>query len=446
MNLLKELENFILKNHLFNKSDQLLVACSGGCDSVVLVHLLNQLNYSISIAHYNFQLRGEESDRDEDFVKNLAEQMQMPFYVQKMDTKKYEEEHNVNTQLAARELRYNWFHTLQNAKTNLPFTFIVTAHHANDNVETVLMNFCKGTGINGMHGILPKNKNIIRPFLFAKRKDIENYALQNSISYINDSSNESSKYNRNFIRNEVVPLLQHKYPQIEDNIIHNIEKFNDVEILYEEVIQLKKKKIIENKSNEIHIPIYKLVKEKAYRTILYEIIKNYNFTSRQLMEVVKLLDAENSKYISSTTHSIIKNRNWLIITPITTEQSQHIIINVTDKKVAFENGNITKETGAKFKENVDQAVAQFNSTKLEFPLILRKWKEGDYFYPLGMTKKKKVARFLIDLKLSKPEKDKVWVIESNQKIVWIVGYRIDERYKGKEKTTITKFLYSSNIV
>jgi tRNA(Ile)-lysidine synthase len=432
MNLAKELENFIITNHLFNKSDQLLVACSGGCDSVVLVHLLKQLLFKISIAHCNFQLRGAESDRDEAFVQNLAQELNIPFYVQKMDTKQYELEHKVNTQIAARELRYNWFATLQNANTNQPFTFILTAHHANDNIETVFMNFCKGTGINGMHGILPKNKNIIRPLLFAKRIDLENYAMQNAINFIQDSSNESSKYSRNFIRNEVVPLLQQKYPQIEDNINHNIEKFKEVEILYTEAIALKKKKIVAYKNNEIHIPIFKLVKEKAYRTVLYEIIRDYNFSSKQLIEVIKLMDAENSKYIHSTTHTIIKNRNWLIITPIVTEQSQHILIHQLDKKIVFENGMVVIENKIANLIEINNSIAQINPDKLEYPLVLRKWKDGDYFYPLGMMKKKKVSRFLIDLKLSKPEKDKVWILESNQKIIWVVGYRIDERYKVRD--------------
>jgi tRNA(Ile)-lysidine synthase len=447
MELEKKITNFVQRNHLFTTNDDLLIAVSGGCDSVVLAHLLYKLKYNIAIAHCNFQLRADESDRDALFVKELATTLNVPFFIQNFDTKKYELEHKVNTQVAARQLRYEYFNNLINPITNKPFSLILTAHHTNDNIETVLMNFFKGTGISGLHGILPKSNNLIRPLLYATREELENYALQNEINFIQDSSNESNKYARNFIRNEVLPLVQQKYPQVVQNIAKQIAVFTEVETIYDEAISIKKVKLSEHKGNEIFIPIFKLLKEKAFTTILYEIVLEYNFTTGQLPDVVKLLEAENSKHVDSTTHRIFKNRNWLVITPLQTNQTQYIIIEKKDKIVTFENGTLHIESKYEMPANLNASVAYVNSGLLSFPLLLRKWKEGDYFYPLGMQKKKKIARFLIDLKLSKTEKEKIWVLETNKKIVWILNYRIDDRFKIKPNNNeITKFLFVVNTI
>jgi tRNA(Ile)-lysidine synthase len=437
MSLVEKFKAYIYQNHLFTSNDELLVAVSGGCDSIVLAHLLKKCGFNFSVAHCNFQLRGKESTRDEHFVQHFCEAHAIPFYVKQFDTNEYAAQQKLSIQEAARTLRYEYFNALLNTATQQPFRFILTAHHANDTIETVLMNFFKGTGVQGLRGILPKQQNIIRPLLFATRTDIETYAAENKIDFITDSSNESNKYSRNFIRNEVLPLVKTRYEQVDQNILNAIDRFTDFEKIYVDFITTAKQKLIEIKGTEIHIPILKLQQSTAWQTLYYEIIKEYGFAATQLTEAIKILEADNSKYIASPSHKIVKNRNWIIIVPHETAQSQFIVIESGDKNIVFENGSLAIETIQK--ENVilcdDKNIALINASAISFPLVLRKWKEGDYFYPLGMPKKKKIARFLIDLKLSKPAKEKVWVLESDKKIIWVVGYRIDDRVKVKESTT-----------
>lgn len=444
MSLVQKFTQFVYTHHLFTKNDQLLLAVSGGCDSVAMAYLCKSFGVDFCIAHCNFQLRGPESRQDALFVEQLANTLSVPFFVKEFDTAEYAEEHKVNIQIAARELRYQWFATLQHPTSNKVFNYILTAHHLNDSIETMLMQLCKGTGIAGLHGIVCKNGNIVRPMLFAKRKEIEEYAKENNLAYVNDSSNSTNKYARNFIRNEVLPLLQQQYPQVEDNLIHTIERLKDVESIYNESIDNYKKALLEYRDNEVYIPIRKLQKVKAFKTVLYEIVKTYHFTPQQLSEIVKLLDAENSKYIVSATHRILKNRNWLIISTLQNEASPFIIIEEGQQHTSFENGTITITHKTKEVITTDKNHAFLSLSKVAFPLLLRKWKDGDYFYPLGMLKKKKVSRFLIDLKLAKTEKEKVWVLESNKKIIWVVGYRIDERFKAIEQKPISQFLFQPN--
>jgi tRNA(Ile)-lysidine synthase len=314
--------------------------------------------------------------------------------------------------------------------------WLLTAHHANDNIETLLMNFFKGTGINGLHGILPKQGNIIRPLLFAKKEEIAVFAKANNLAFVEDSSNTSDKYTRNYFRNQLIPDLQKVFPQVEDNLLNNIERFREIELLYYHSVQLQKKKLLEQKGNEIHIPVLKLLKTAALNTIVYEIIKDYGFTAHQTDEVIALLKSETGKYIQSATHRIIKNRNWLIIAPNENTEAETILIEEKDKKIEFQQGELCLEqfTTTNHQPPTTNFVAQLNAAEIKFPLLLRKWKTGDYFYPLGMKKKKKLSRFFIDQKLSLTQKEKTWVIEMDKKIVWVVGLRIDDRFKITDST------------
>jgi tRNA(Ile)-lysidine synthase len=313
---------------------------------------------------------------------------------------------------------------------------ILTAHHANDNIETLLINFFKGTGISGLRGILPKHGNIIRPLLFAKKEELIEFAKENNLSYVEDSSNVSDKYTRNYFRNQLIPSVQKVFPQVEDNLLNNIQRFKDIETLYQQSIQLHKKKLLEKKGEEIHIPVLKLFKSDPLPTIVYEIIKDFGFTSNQTEDVIKLLNSDSGKYVQSHTHKIIKNRNWLIITSSLTTVAENILIEEEDKVVEFLNGKLEMKqiSAAGYKLSGSERIAQLDSDKIKFPLLLRKWKQGDYFYPLGMKKKKKLSRFFIDQKLSLTEKENIWVLEMNKKIIWIVGKRIDERFKITPKT------------
>lgn len=429
---------------------QLLLAVSGGVDSMVLTDILYQCGFDFLMAHCNFQLRGDESERDEQFVHSVADKYRKQVFIKRFDTKGYAEEHKVSIQVAARELRYDWLKQMVNSKiisANNHFSsakFIVTAHHANDNIETLLINFFRGTGIAGLHGIAPQQDQLIRPLLFAKKEEILRYAKENQVSWVDDSSNESDHYTRNFFRLNLVPQLKEVFPSVEDNLLQNIHRFTEAEILYQQALSIHKKKLITSKGAEIHIPVLLLKKIHPLQTVVWEIIKDFGFAPAQTGEVLKLADAENGSYIQSPSHRIIRNRQWLIITPVKQYQSQHILVESADKKIPFDNGMLLVEELLQAHVNIpsDNKTAMLDASGISFPLLLRKWKQGDYFYPLGMRKRKKLGRFFIDQKLSKTEKENVWVLEMNKKIIWVVGYRIDDRFKIIPSTKkILKFSY-----
>ncbi len=424
----------------------LLLTVSGGVDSIVLVDLIAASGFDFTIAHCNFQLRGEESERDETFVKSLGDKYGKPIFMRKFDTNQYASEHKCSIQEAARELRYAWFteivkswQLMGDEKKEIPFKYIVTAHHADDNIETMLMHFFRGTGIKGMVGIQPllKQSQLLRPLLTFRKSDIEAYALVHDLAFVEDSSNASDKYTRNFFRNRLIPQIKEVFPKVEDNLLNNIDRFNDVIELYQQSLTFIISKLVEKKGTEWHISILKWKKSSPIHTITYELIKPFGFTALQSDEVIKLLDAENGSYMASPTHRIIRNRNWMIISPNVTSISQHLIIEESDTKIVFENGKLEmkfSKTLPIFSGQNNPSEAFLTADKIHFPLLLRKWKTGDYFYPLGMQKKKKVSRFLIDQKLSITDKEKLWVIESNQKIIWVIGQRIDDRFKISDQT------------
>ncbi len=463
--LLKLFLAFIKKENLFQLKDKLLIAASGGVDSIVLCELCKQAGFDFSIAHCNFQLRGEESERDEHFVESLAKKYNVPFFVKKFETEKYAQQNKLSIQVAARDLRYEWFNQVVNGEWAMgneqwatsnepsgsihhsPFTLslskgtiahILTAHHANDNIETLLMNLFKGTGINGLRGILPKNGKIVRPLLFATKQEIKNFAIENDLSFVEDSSNTSDKYTRNFFRNQLMLSIQKVFPQVETNLIDNIERFRDIEILYQQSIISHKKNLLEKKGDEIHIPVLKLLKAQPLATIIYEIINDYGFSSHQTAEVMHLLESESGRYIQSPSHKIIRNRKWLILSPNNTSIAQNILIEEKDKIIEFDNDRlklkIEKFTSDNYQLSTDNFKAYIDADEITFPLLLRKWKQGDYFYPLGMNKKKKLSRFFIDQKMSLTEKENTWIIEADKRIVWIAGKRIDDRFKITPQT------------
>ena len=432
MSLLQNFQQYIDRNHLFTKKDKLLLAVSGGVDSVVLCELCKQAGYDFAIAHCNFRLRGSDSDRDEQFVKQLAEKYAVPFHVTAFDTSATAKAAKKSIEETARNLRYEWFEEI---RSKSDCAFIATAHHANDNIETVLMNFFRGTGIKGLHGILPKQNKIVRPLLFAKKDDLASFAAANKLAFVTDYTNTQNDFTRNYFRNELIPAVQKVFPAAEDNLLNNITRLGEAEQLYNDAINLYKKKLLEVKGNEVHIPVLKLQQTKPLQTVLFEIIKDYGFTSSQTAEVAALLQSESGKYVQSSTHRIIRNRKWLIISPNKTEEAANIIIEESDKTIAFELGLLQIEKHAELSTISHQlSTAQLDTAEIKFPLLLRKWKQGDYFYPLGMQKKKKLSRFFIDQKLSLTDKEKVWVLESNKKILWVIGLRIDDRFKISAKT------------
>jgi tRNA(Ile)-lysidine synthase len=428
MTLLQRFQQYISAHHLFSPKDTLLLAVSGGIDSVVLCELCKQAGYTFIIAHCNFKLRGAESERDAAFVQQLAQNYHVPLQIKEFDTAGYAGQHKLSIQEAARALRYEWFGEIA--------TCVLTAHHLDDNIETMLMHFFRGTGIHGLRGMLPKQGQIVRPLLFARKQELKQFATENNLTWVEDSSNELDKYSRNYFRNQLIPLVQKIYPEAENNLAANLRRFADVEQLYDQAVAQHKKKLLEQKGKEVHIPVLKLKKAEFLYAVVYEIIKEFDFTPAQTEEVIKLLDSESGRYVQSATHRIIKNRRWLIIAPAQSEQAETLVIDEDESKVVFENGELAFEqlTGKNVQLVNDAAIALIDKDMLHFPLLLRKWKKGDYFYPLGLKKKKKLARFFIDQKLSLTDKEKVWVLESNKKIVWVVGLRIDDRFKLTEAT------------
>jgi tRNA(Ile)-lysidine synthase len=456
---------------LFNEKVNCIVAVSGGVDSAVLVDLLFKNGIDFIIVHCNFNLRKEESDRDENFVKDLASKYKKSILIKHFDTEKYASENKLTIQIAARKLRYEWFAKLQKLKDlNIDHSenrkdnyfdnlhhYLLTAHHKNDNIETVAFNFFRGTGLQGLTGIKPidEGRKIIRPLLPFTKNDILKYAIENNILYVEDSSNASNKYTRNSFRNEILPLINKHFDDAEENIFNNISRLNDAFILYQDAIETHKKKLVEKKGEELHIPILKLLKIKGYETVLYEIVNKFGFSSAQVKEIVKLCRSlHNGSFIESSTHKVFYNRNWLILSAKKSITNAHILVKSGEEIVPFEMGVITFTTEKmdklpfiqkQAKQSNDLAIELVDNSYIEYPLIIRKWKMGDYFYPLGMQKKQKLSRFFINQKLPLTQKENTWIIESNKKIVCVLGLRIDDRFKLKPNTKqVLKICFASN--
>jgi len=409
----------------FSKDGHFVLAVSGGADSVVLAHLLKGAGINFEIAHCNFGLRGAESDRDENFVQALAVSLDVPFHVKHFDTNAFALEHKISIQEAARDLRYAWFATFN--------TIVVTAHHANDNIETVFMHFCRGTGIAGLTGIEPykANERLLRPLLIFHKQEILDYANEAGIAFVEDSSNSSDKYTRNFFRHQVLPSVREVYPQSEQNILLTIKHLREVSEVYKEAMQKIVSKLQFINGNEIHIPVLMWQKAKPLDTITFEMLYPYGFTAAQVPEVIKLLSAYNGAVLLSGTHRLIKNRNWMILAPLALAiNTSVVVVEQNDASIDFPVGTLTLQTTiAQVPDASDNNTCMLDAAALQYPLILRPTATGDYFYPLGMQKKKKLSKFLIDLKLSKTAKEKVWVLVSNNRIAWVIGYRIDNRFK-----------------
>ena len=458
--MLDQFKSHINNSLSFLNDAKLVIAVSGGIDSVVLAHLCHALKFNFALAHCNFNLRDEESNADEAFVLDLAEQLNAEVFIQNFDTKAYADENKCSIQMAARELRYNWFKELAE---QLHFDYILTAHHADDNLETFLINFTRGTGLNGLTGIPEVNDNIVRPLLKFSRTEIEAYANEQYIQWREDCSNSSRKYLRNKLRHDVVPILKTINPQLLDSFQNTLDHLNDTAAIVEESLKAVTKRAIASRNEHAvtyHISEFKkLQNPKAY---LFEMFKNYGFTAWN--DVVHLLNAETGKHVTSQTHQLIKHREFLILTECHTERSrsatkksnlachseQHEVC--YEEKVDFEvssqqiddNDTIITPIGTLNFKRVRSSKLNtkteifISADNLEFPLQLRPWQTGDIFYPLGMKGKKKLSKYLKDEKLTPHEKAETWVLLSNNNVVWVIGKRADDRFKVTHLTN--KFL------
>ncbi|WP_426430685.1 tRNA lysidine(34) synthetase TilS [Winogradskyella sp. HB-48] len=429
------------KNHTeeqfpFLKNSRLVIAISGGIDSVVLAHLCHKLNFDFALAHCNFNLRGNESDADEDFVLDLGEQLDVEVFVQNFDTQVYADENKCSIQMAARELRYDWFYELAQ---QLNFDYILTAHHADDNLETFLINFTRGTGLNGLTGIPELNGNIARPLLPFSRETIEAYARSEKIKWREDSSNSSRKYLRNKLRHEVVPILKEINPQLLDSFQNTLQHLNDTADIVEESLNALAKRAIKHiDDNHITFKISEFKKVNNPKAYLFEMFKDYGFSEWD--DVVNLLDAETGKYVRSSTHKLTKYREFLILTnchsELVSESQSELFFTKSDievGKVQTPIGNLFFDEAEALMDN-SKTTIYVDAERLKYPLELRPWQTGDVFHPIGMKGKKKVSKFLKDEKLTPIEKESTWVLTSENKIVWIVGRRADERFKVTGQT------------
>lgn len=428
---------YINENQLFKPSDSLLVAVSGGIDSVALVHLLHTTGYRFSMVHCNFGLRGEESEADEVFVQQLANQYGVALFHKYLNAKHYAAQEQISIQVAARNLRYHWFDLLLQ---QYHYQYLLTAHHQNDMLETVLYNLTKGTGIAGLHGIKPQNGHLIRPLLFATKNEIVNYAQQNQLTWREDSSNQSSKYSRNLIRNEVVPILKRINPNLEQTMQNTIERLAAVERIFDAEIEKLRLKVVsgEGKQNSpIYIAIEQLKAENELVVKLYELLKPYNFNYVQTQQIIDSLYKTAGRSFETATHSLVKDRNQLVIVPkIETDTTILQLAPETNYAVNpyFELHIECFEKISSYEVNRNAALACLDKSCLVFPLVVRLWQEGDKFQPLGMRGMKKVSDFLTDKKIPLNLKSQVWVLCSGKEIVWVIGHRIDERYKVQETT------------
>ena len=422
---------FIKKNILILSSDKILLTVSGGVDSVVMCNLFHKAGIKFGIAHCNFNLRGEESNDDEKFVEKLAKKYKVPFYGVLFFTQQHAERNKISVQMAARELRYNWFEEIRQKDG---YTYIATAHHQDDSIETFFINVIRGTGIAGLHGILPKQGNIIRPLLFATKNEIIEYAAKEKIKYREDSSNASDKYMRNKIRHSIIPVLRELNPKIDSSISTLIKRVQDVEAIYKIEIEKQRLDILSQKEGSICISIEKLKKLNPISSYLYGLLSPFNFNESQIEEIINCLDKESGKQFYSDTHRLIRDRKDLIIDCFTKSivENSHLPPPINYNTASIDSEDFTISFEIKNREpniNKSLATATLDFDKLVFPLELRKWKQGDTFYPFGMKGKKKLSDYFIDNKVPLNKKENTWLLTSDGKIVWVVGMRIDNRFK-----------------
>lgn len=431
--MLQQFQDYVKKNGLLPAEGSTLLAVSGGMDSVVLTDLYCRAGYPVAVAHCNFRLRGSESEQDKEFVRKLAGHYDVPFYSKDFDTSDYAEKKGVSIQMAARELRYSWFdELLQHKRLNT----LATGHHLDDAIETFFINLLRGSGIRGIHGILPKQGYTVHPLLFTGRKKIDDYVRQNQLRYREDSSNQSMKYRRNAIRHQLLPVLESLHTGYRETLAENFERIRQAEAIFKHKVREEEQRIVIRKGVRRYYPVAALLKLQPIEGYLYEFLAPYNFHYRDVTHIAEALNGIPGKAFYSETHVLVKDRDDLIIAPRETIPDEKYTIEEEQQEV--NEPVVLKISKQPFSSDVvisgKKNVAMLDYDKLSFPLQLRKWERGDRFCPLGMQKQKKVSDFFVDNKLSLLDKKNTWLLTSGRDIVWIIGHRIDDRYKVTEST------------
>lgn len=426
--MLNKLQLHLNANFPLLKGRRLFIAVSGGMDSMVLLHLFRQLNYEIAVLHCNFSLRNLESDGDEEFVKEYCVNKQIPIFVKKFDTNQFAENAKLSIQVAARKLRYDWFYE-KLADEN--FDYILTAHHLEDSLETFLINFTRGTGLEGLTGIPKQNDKIIRPLLPFSRVEIENFIEENNLKWREDSSNASNKYLRNKVRHAIVPILKELNSNLLSSFQNTVENLQQAQSLVEDAAKLVFQIVVKEENNQLKINLIELLKMPNYPAYLYQWLKDFGFTAWD--DINDLVTAQSGKQVFSDTHALLKDRDFLILylkESDTLQEEYFINKGIKEVKVPL---NITFCNVSDI-SNVNANCIFVDEDSIQFPIIVRKWHEGDYFFPLGMQGKKKLSKYFKDEKMSLIEKSSQWVLCSGNQIVWVVGKRQDDRFKINENT------------
>jgi tRNA(Ile)-lysidine synthase len=427
--MLDKFNTYYKDKDLFDTNDKILLTVSGGKDSIAMLHLFNSNNLMFGIAHCNFQLRGHESDKDEEFVLQLANKYHAPFHSINFNTKEHAIEKGISIQMAARELRYEWFEKIRKENN---YKYIATAHHKNDVAETILINLTKGTGLSGLHGIKNKFKFIVRPMLCFDSMDIDAYIKKHNIIFREDYSNLDNKYTRNAIRHDVIPELEKINPSLIKTLNEEAKRFLDIEQILESKVKIEKEKCFIYRNDYITLKINTLLELNPLRTYLYYFLKEYGFKFSNIEDIINGLNNQSGKTFYSNSHYIVKDRDYLILKENEKLSTTSVIINsITDFPFNY---LLVKPESDGISINPSNNFAYLDAGKISYPLILRPWENGDTFNPLGMKGNKKVSDYLIDNKISVIDKKRVKVLESDGMILWLVGHRIDDNFKVTSKT------------
>ncbi|TDN99999.1 tRNA lysidine(34) synthetase TilS [Sunxiuqinia elliptica] len=426
--MLEKLKNNIAHEQLLTSTDRLVLAVSGGCDSMVMLDLFRQMEHDFVVAHCNFKLRGAESDGDETFLRDYCGEHGVELFVQTFETREYAVQEGISIEMAARELRYQWFYELLDS---LQYNYLLTAHHQDDLVETMLINLSRGTGIRGLSGIHPRKGRLVRPLLFASRNDLVAYANEKQVPYREDSSNKEFVHQRNLIRHQVLPLLETINPAFKVNAAKTAAILKETELVFNARIAEEQSQFLSREGKHCFLAIDYLKASSYPETLLFETLKSFGFTADLVQEINQALYAEPGKVFYSTTHRLVKDRSNFILTPREEESISRYYIEKdcveigTPIKLSLQ--QLTNDSSFQFSKN--RLIADLDFDCLEFPLVLKKWEQGEYFQPLGMTGFKKLSDFFIDQKFSIPEKENSWILYSGGKVVWVVGHRMDNRFK-----------------
>lgn len=428
--MLIKFQNHIEQNFPQLIDKKLLLAVSGGIDSMVLVHLCAQLKLNFEVVHCNFMLRGVESDAETQFIESFCSSNGILIHTKYFDTNTIAANTKESIQITARNLRYQWFQEIM----SLGFDYVLTAHHLDDSLETVLINFSRGTGLEGLTGIPAQNGNIIRPLLPFSREEIEHFAEKNQIQWREDSSNASDKYLRNKIRHSIIPLFKELNAGFTDSFQNTLHHLKQAESLVNDAAELVYEKVVIEKENQLDFHLKPLLEFQNYQAYLFQWLKQYGFTAWN--DIYDLVEAQSGKQVFSPTHVLLKDREKLILSKrkeTATEaifciESKESIVNIP-LNISFCNVSYLSES--------DSNCIFVDEDKITFPLILRKWKTGDYFYPSGMTGKKKLSKYFKDEKYSLLEKEKQWLLCSDDQIIWVIGKRADQRFLAQSNTVKT---------